>query len=966
MEPGAPTQSAVAAEPGAAAPPRAVESRGPGEMRSPGGWFPSPPPGTAESSERYAGGAPSGQTGPVQLRFNFRFQPWDKVLEWFAEQAGYSLILDAPPTGTFNYSDDRSYTPAEAIDLLNGVLLTKGYTLVLRNRMLILVDLEDAIPPNLVSTVPADELDARGEYELVSTLFQLENMTAEEAQKEIEKLIGPQGSVAVLPKARQLLVTETAGRLRTIRDVIQRADDPTGGAGEEMRWFDVKSAAGEEILNILRQLFNIPAGQTAAADGSIRFAWDPLGMRMLVSGKPSKVEQVAKVLETLDAPIEGAQGAGGAASSALQLEVYDVSPADPDGVLKVMQTLLVGSPGVRLAIDPKTGNLIAMARAEEHATIRATLDQMLRDAQRMEVFQLRTVDPQLAVLAIGRLFAAEGTKAPTVDADMTSRQLIVRGSGGQISQIRSLLEKLGEKGGIGASMAGGGNVRMLPLSGQQVTVALERLREIWPVLHADSQIRIVTPSAVIPSMRNDEPVPGGLPATPPGIIDERKIWKEEQTTPEGGSPSVPSLPTSDKATSVPLAGRARVFLAAQAIAEPSAPSESESFTEPAESPAASVPPSAASRPPIVVAPGPGGLMIASEDEQALQDFETLLNALVGGGDSGEGPRVTIFYLKHAKAAVVSETLNRILSNATTRSTSLTPTTPSPSQPGQSGQSAATPSGMLGYTLGSSSANSSIMLNGPVRVTADPRLNALVVQADPADVVVVEQILRILDQRESPEDILAQAKPRAVPVYNTMAEDIANIVKEIYRDKLATTGNERGDRGPPQNPMEMFQMMRERGGDRGGGDPRSSSRSSGTTADATDRMTVAVDTRTNSVIVSAPDMLFTEVKTFIESLDAAAVDSAETMEVISLHSASPQAVQEALSSLVGDSVTVGGGSSGSSSSSRSSSSRYGSSSRGSDQRPSFGSPFGGFGSPFGGFGGFGSRGSSSSRSSRGGR
>ena len=47
------------------------------------------------------------------------------MLDWFADQAGLSLVLDAPPAGTFNYTDTRSYTPAKAIDLLNSVLLTK-------------------------------------------------------------------------------------------------------------------------------------------------------------------------------------------------------------------------------------------------------------------------------------------------------------------------------------------------------------------------------------------------------------------------------------------------------------------------------------------------------------------------------------------------------------------------------------------------------------------------------------------------------------------------------------------------------------------------------------------------------------------------------------------------------------------------------------------------------------------------
>ena len=43
--------------------------------------------------------------------------PWADVLQWFAEQAGLSLVMNAPPQGTFNYTDDHEYTPAEAIDL---------------------------------------------------------------------------------------------------------------------------------------------------------------------------------------------------------------------------------------------------------------------------------------------------------------------------------------------------------------------------------------------------------------------------------------------------------------------------------------------------------------------------------------------------------------------------------------------------------------------------------------------------------------------------------------------------------------------------------------------------------------------------------------------------------------------------------------------------------------------------------
>ena len=67
-----------------------------------------------------------------KLRFNFRFQKWADVLDWFARQAGMALVMDQPPQGAFTYSDNRAYSPTEAIDLLNSVLLTKGFTLLQR------------------------------------------------------------------------------------------------------------------------------------------------------------------------------------------------------------------------------------------------------------------------------------------------------------------------------------------------------------------------------------------------------------------------------------------------------------------------------------------------------------------------------------------------------------------------------------------------------------------------------------------------------------------------------------------------------------------------------------------------------------------------------------------------------------------------------------------------------------------
>jgi type II secretory pathway component GspD/PulD (secretin) len=232
-------------------------------------------------------------------------------------------VLDAPPSGTFNYRDTKEYTPAEAIDLLNSVLLTKGHTLVRRDRLLMLVNLEDGVPPNLVPQVTVEMLDKKGEFELVSCLFQLEKMTANEAAEEIGKLLGPQGSIVVLPKARQIFVTETAGKLRTVRSVLDAIERPTSVAGGKLNLFKLKHVDAEDVLGVIRELLGLPEDQNASADGSIRIAVDPLGTRLIVSAKPEQVKRVEEIIEIIDVPRGDDQG-GVAITGTPKLEVYTI------------------------------------------------------------------------------------------------------------------------------------------------------------------------------------------------------------------------------------------------------------------------------------------------------------------------------------------------------------------------------------------------------------------------------------------------------------------------------------------------------------------------------------------------------------------------------------------------------------------------------------------------------------------
>ncbi|MFN0056267.1 MAG: secretin N-terminal domain-containing protein [Planctomycetales bacterium] len=200
-----------------------------------------------------------------RLKFNFRFAPWKEVLELFAKEARLTLDLNEVPTGTFNYFDDGVYTPTEALDVLNGYLLRKGYVLVRRDRFLVVHNLDNPIPPNLIPQVSLSDLPQRGKNELMSVVLPLSShVDAKVAAEEITSLLGPQGKVVPQVKFNRLFVTDIGSNLRQIHELLSGIGDLVDSSAMAFRSFKLKHVTAGEAERMVRDLFALPArGLTA-------------------------------------------------------------------------------------------------------------------------------------------------------------------------------------------------------------------------------------------------------------------------------------------------------------------------------------------------------------------------------------------------------------------------------------------------------------------------------------------------------------------------------------------------------------------------------------------------------------------------------------------------------------------------------------------------------------------------------
>ena len=87
--------------------------------------------------------------GNDKMQFKFKNARWPDVIQLFAERAGYSLVMESPPGGVFNYEDSTPKTPKQGLDVLNNLLLRQDMLLVPNEKLLLLQDLKNPIPPGL-------------------------------------------------------------------------------------------------------------------------------------------------------------------------------------------------------------------------------------------------------------------------------------------------------------------------------------------------------------------------------------------------------------------------------------------------------------------------------------------------------------------------------------------------------------------------------------------------------------------------------------------------------------------------------------------------------------------------------------------------------------------------------------------------------------------------------------------------
>ena len=772
-----------------------------------------------------------------KLRFAFRYQPWSDVLDWFAENANLSLHATKIPPGTCNYTDPDLYTPDQALDRINELMIAQGFILIRKKRSLYCWPLEKPIPTSLVPQVSLEELDSRGENEMVTVHLSLKRLLAEETGKQIEKLKGPFGKVVPVPSVNLIVISDTAANVRLIRDTLWSVDQSKSEAG--LRVFQLQHAQAKEVATQIRDLLSIPAPAEVASRNSSRNNRGRSSRGRSSRGRSSR----------------GRSRRGGGFSQFFSEEMRarfsqgrDRGGRSERGRQQQQQEEAAGQPHV--IADTRTNRVLVAASPDKLALVEQAIKTLDMEpgtqinnqfSSRVEVFRVTRNDPTAVVTFLTELLQEDPQVKLT--ADIRSSSIYVVAPPAQQATIRAVLAEM-EGTSSGSSNSAGRRVLSTGTADPQRISDL--IRELWKQTGSDNPIFVL-------------PAPTSSIQLQPNESRRVRTPQSFQKVREQKTSSAP-IKTDDheKVGSVlheTIENSTTRFTALQA--EPSQASQ-ELSPQDSGSDQQATPPAKAdtTKPPIVIRIQQGSVVIESEDEQALSRIERLLSAILP--NSQDAP-FYIANLYQADATQVAETMKQVLQYSTTNSSSAT----------------------------------------LLQIIPDTRTNSLlIVGATPEQRITVEQLVQVLDTDELETTALSR-DPRIILVRNTRASQVADVLRDVFAEYL-TTNNNRGNNnnrssGRSQGMQNFFSRFGGgRGRSRGG---RGNSGSSGQTI--TNRMTLGVDETSNAIVVSAPQPLFEKVEDLVQQLDTIAMTERKSIRVVPVRLSNVSQTQSTLDLLFGN-------------------------------------------------------------------
>jgi len=237
---------------------------------------------------------------PVTL--NLRNADINKLVESISFITGKNFIVDPRVKGRVSIISTKPMDESEIYEVFLSVLAVHGFAAVPGERVTKIVPSASAKQEN----IPTLETPTSAEDQVVTRVIQVRNVSAAQIVPILRPLIPPQGHLAAYAPTNVLIVSDAAGNVQRIADIISRVDQASDEAVEIVPLQYASASEIVRVLTALQQGQGRARGQAAA--GVIepsQLVADERTNSILMTGDPTSRLRLRTLITHLDTPLEG-------------------------------------------------------------------------------------------------------------------------------------------------------------------------------------------------------------------------------------------------------------------------------------------------------------------------------------------------------------------------------------------------------------------------------------------------------------------------------------------------------------------------------------------------------------------------------------------------------------------------------------------------------------------------------------
>ena len=926
------------AQPAAAAPPQ-------GEQPKPGPAAEAKPGATpsAEKKDEKANTIPRPEKPPSEPdpdeldvalndqnlvpEFNFQGQPWPAVLAWYAKLSNCSLDWQELPNDYVNVFTLQPQPLDEVRNILNRLILARGFTMLQRDRVVSVFKVEN-IDPGLVEQIEELQLFSRKPYDFVKVAFKLPKaMAVDKAKDDLKQVLSPKARVLPFVSTHQVLVLDAVANLRTVSEMLnlERAKEEGKTPLKQFRLvhrraedvidilyvtlgMDPKSKPSQQELQVRQQELQImqqmaqrgtDVAKMLKPDGPAVFLTFNSQLNSIIANAPEEqMKMIEEMIKWLDIPLGGTptEMPPGVAplSTARILQTHKLRTLNPVTFKTTVDDIGDLSPFTVVQADQAGQSLVVQGTAADQEKIAKLITELDGEERMMKSIPLRRYPADEAAVSIRELIFGKSEKKDDsqqdpyyqylmsmanrnqpqkedphagfyVSADVVNNRLLVKANKKEFEQIYSLLKELGE---VPDDRRDGMAMRVMEPTGADL---LEQIRKAWGETGGNPLVinGPAKPPEAAKSEKEDASKKATQPANDRGVLNAPAmntpaVFARFAAAQAGGEPS--NTPAPD---TVPTIEKPAAAPAVATETKPATAAEDAEINQ-AEKPVTEQP--AAKAPVAISVTEDGRWVISSQDPEAVQRLEALIAEL-----SPPPQRIKRFPLVHTTAPNMLWNLEQMYS----------------AELKEDGQMIRD---WYGRYQPTGPVNGSGLAKKPkLSISDDWATNSiLVANATNAQLYEIGKLIKELDQ-PMPEAVNVRARVTApIKVRYSRASIIATALKEVYVDLLSSRDKEFASGEEGRSMTSGSRKLTEiRFGDPANGGtkgPRLPLTFNG-------QLSVGADDVSNTLLISCDEELFTGVVDMIRKLDE---ESAPKMSIV-VHAVEGTVAAESLQKTVNDSM-----------------------------------------------------------------